>query len=56
MVTLMVTMAVVTMMAITDSGEGEDILFEDSAIHQASNGDVVMITRDLIGPFYIELK
>ena len=30
MVTLMVTMAVVTMMAITDSGEGEDILLEDS--------------------------
>ena len=29
MVTLMVTMAVVTMMAITDSGEGEDILLED---------------------------
>ena len=56
MVTLMVTMAVVTMMAITDSGEGEDILLEDSVTHQASNGDVVMITRDLIGPFYIELK
>ena len=56
MVTLMVTMAVVTMMAITDSGEGEDILLEDSVTHQASNGDVVMITRDFIGPFYIELK
>ena len=55
MVTLMVTMAVVTMVAITD-GEGENILLEDSVTHQASNGDVVMITRDLIGPFYIELK
>ena len=53
---VMVTMAGVTKMAITDSGEGEDILLEDSMTHQASNGDVVMITRDLIGLFYVELK
>ena len=48
---VMVTMAGVTMMAITDNGE-----VEDSVTHQASNGDVVMITRDLIGLFYVELK
>ena len=52
MVTLMVTMAVVTMIAITDSGEGNDILLEDSVTHQASNGDVVMITRNLMGLFF----
>ena len=51
---VMVTMAGVTKMAITDSGEGEDILLGDGVGHQASNGDVVMITRDLIGPFYIQ--
>ena len=38
MVTLMVTMAVVRMIAINDSGEGEDILLEDSVIHQAVMG------------------
>ena len=53
---VMVTMAGVTKMAITDSGEGEDILLGDGVAHQASNGDVVMITRDLIGLFYVELK
>ena len=44
-------MAVVTMMAITNSGDGEGTLLEDSLTHQASNGDVVMITRDLIAFF-----
>ena len=44
------------MMAITNSGEGEDILLGDGVAHQASNGDVVMITRDLIALFYVELK
>ena len=42
------------MMAITNSGDGEGTLLEDSLTQQASNGDVVMITRDLIGPFYIQ--